>query len=79
MIAKFVVITVFILIIGSLGSALIHLMSGRGGGQRTARALTWRIGLSIALFLGLVVASQLGFIQPHGIRGGLAAPADTTR
>lgn len=79
MIAKFVIITVFILIVGSLGSALIHLMSGRGGGQRTARALTWRIGLSIALFAGLIIASQLGFIQPHGLRGGLSSPSGPTR
>jgi hypothetical protein len=31
-----------------------------------ARALTIRVGLSILLFVLLLVAWQLGWIQPHG-------------
>jgi hypothetical protein len=30
------------------------------------RALTWRIGLSVALFLLLLLGWYLGLIQPHG-------------
>lgn len=74
MFAKFIVTVILILIIGSLGSALLHLLGGRGGKKGTVRALTWRIGLSIVLFVGLIIAAQLGYIQPHGLRGVQATP-----
>jgi len=31
------------------------------------RALTWRIGLSVALFVLLMLAWYFGLIAPHGI------------
>jgi hypothetical protein len=31
------------------------------------RALTWRIGLSVALFVLLMLAWYTGLIAPHGI------------
>lgn len=66
MIAKFIVILVLILIVGSLGSALIHLLRNPGSKQ-TVNALTWRIGLSIGLVLCLLIAAKLGLIKPHGL------------
>jgi hypothetical protein len=33
------------------------------------RALTWRIGLSVALFLLLLLAWRMGYIRPHGLQG----------
>jgi predicted membrane channel-forming protein YqfA (hemolysin III family) len=33
-------------------------------------ALTWRIGLSVALFLFVLLANYLGWIQPTGIAAG---------
>lgn len=72
---RIVVVVVFLGIIASLGSALYHL--SRGGTDRTAddsrkmaRALTWRIGLSIVLFLLLMLAWYAGLIEPHGIPAG---------
>ncbi|MEP7245824.1 MAG: twin transmembrane helix small protein [Gammaproteobacteria bacterium] len=69
---RILVIVVFLGILASLGSALFHL--SRGGVERTsedsrkmARALTIRVGLSIALFLLLMLAWYTGLIQPHGI------------
>ena len=41
-----------------------------GQGQRMARALAWRIGLSVALFLCLLLAWKLGYIQPTGLPAG---------
>lgn len=79
MIAKFVVTVVLILIIGSLGSALFYLLKDQGQTQRTARALTWRIGLSIGLFVCLIIAGQLGFIRPHGLAQGVSAAANPKR
>jgi H+/Cl- antiporter ClcA len=72
---RIIVIVVFLGILVSLGSALYHLT--RGGTERTledsrkmARALTVRIGLSILLFLLLMLAWWAGLIEPHGIPVG---------
>jgi len=58
----------FALILISLGSALFYLMRDRGTSNKTVRALALRVGLSIALFLFLIVAGQMGWIQSTGIR-----------
>jgi cytochrome bd-type quinol oxidase subunit 2 len=55
-------------IVASLGSALFHLMTDKGQSKKMVRALTLRVGLSVALFIALMVAWALGLIQPHGIR-----------
>ena len=69
MLAKLVVILLLFAIIGSLGSALYYLMKDSQDSHRTVRALTWRVGLSIACFLLLMVGAATGLIQPHGIYG----------
>lgn len=65
--AKLFVIAVFLLVVGSLGSALIFMIKDKGHGTRTVKALSWRIGLSILAFALLWVAYAAGWIQPHGI------------
>lgn len=65
---KIIVAIAFILIIGSLGSALFFLMRDKGKTNRTVNALTMRVGLSVVLFILLLVAYRLGYIQPTGIR-----------
>ncbi len=65
---RFVVIVAFLGILGSLASALIYLMRDKGGTNRTVNALTWRVGLSIALFLFILLAHQLGWIESTGFR-----------
>jgi hypothetical protein len=69
MLAKVVVILLLFAIIGSLGSALYYLMKDTQDSHRTVRALTWRVGLSIACFLLLMVGAATGLIQPRGIYG----------
>lgn len=64
---RIVVILAFVGIIGSLASALIYLMRDKGDSNRTVNALTVRIGLSIALFLFVLLANYLGWIQSTGI------------
>lgn len=61
-----VVLLVLLLILASLGQALFYLVRDRGRSERTVRALTWRIGLSLALFAGLMASYWLGWIQPQG-------------
>ncbi len=55
-------------IIASLGSALYYLTrSSTADPRRFARALTIRIGLSVALFILLMIAWYFGLITPHGL------------
>ena len=64
---KILIVIVLFAIIGSLGSALFHLSRGKGeqDSARMARALTVRIGLSLALFILLMLAWYNGLIKPH--------------
>ena len=66
-IMKILVGIAFILIIGSLASALVFLMRDKGRSNRTAQALAFRVGFSILLFVLILVAHKLGWIQPTGI------------
>jgi hypothetical protein len=66
---KIVVAIAFVLIIGSLGSALFFLMRDKGKSNNTVRALAVRVGLSITLFVLILVAYKLGYIHPTGLRG----------
>ena len=65
---RYVVIVAFILIIASLTSALVFMMKDRGKSDRTVRALALRVGFSISLFVFIMIAYKLGWIQPTGIR-----------
>jgi len=60
------VIIVFLGIVASLGSAYYYLLKDKSGTNRTVNALTVRIGLSVALFLFLLIAHHLGWIQSTG-------------
>ena len=59
---RYVVLIAFVLIIASLASALVFLVRDRGQSKRTVRALAVRVGLSIALFLFLMVSYRMGWI-----------------
>ncbi|NHZ62121.1 MULTISPECIES: twin transmembrane helix small protein [Massilia] len=65
---KILVAFAFILILGSLGSALFFLMRDKGKSNRTVHALALRVGLSITLFLMLLGSYKMGWIAPTGIR-----------
>lgn len=65
---RYVVGVGFILIIGSLASALVFLMKDKGKSDRTVTALALRVGFSITLFLLILLAHKLGWIEPTGIR-----------
>lgn len=64
---KIIVVFAFIGIIASLASGLYYLVNDKGDSRRTLRALTWRIGLSVGLFIFLMVMIAFGVIEPHGI------------
>jgi predicted permease len=64
---KILVIAVFIGILVALGSALYQLSRTGGDSKKMVRALAIRVGLSIALFLLLMILWYLGIITPHGL------------
>jgi len=67
---KILVAFAFLLIIGSLASALFFMMrdKGKSKNNRMVRALAMRVGFSIALFLLVLGAHFMGWIEPTGIR-----------
>ncbi len=67
---KILVVCVLIGIVFSLGTALFHLSSGKGDSKKMVRALTIRVGLSVALFVMLMTAWAMGLISPHGVNPG---------
>lgn len=62
MLAKLFVVLVLLTILGSLFSALFYLVKDKGQGNRTVKALTVRISLSIGLFILLLIGYQLKLI-----------------
>ena len=67
MLVKAIIILFLLVILYTLGSGLFYLVRDKGDSERVVKALTWRIGLSLLLFVLLFVAFALGFIKPHGI------------
>ncbi|HEY8555502.1 MAG TPA: DUF2909 domain-containing protein [Burkholderiales bacterium] len=69
LIIKSFVILMLLFIFASLFSALVLLFRRGPAGPRTglAKALTWRIGLSLALFFLLMAGFYFGVIPPEGL------------
>jgi hypothetical protein len=68
---KYLVILMLVLILISLGKALYHLSSRKADdGAKMVKALAWRIGLSVALFVLLIVAYYSGWIHPQHVVPG---------
>ena len=67
----YLVILGFLAIVASLGSALFFMMrDGQDGRPKTrnmARALAFRVGFSIVLFVCILLAWKFGYIKPTGI------------
>ena len=62
---KYLIILVLVLIVGSLAKALFHLSSNKpGDSAKMVKALTWRIGLSVGLFVLLIIAYYQGWVTP---------------
>ena len=59
---RFVVIAFLAIILLSLGSALYYLIRDKGTSERTVKALTVRIGLSMTLFILLILCHYSGLI-----------------
>jgi hypothetical protein len=69
---KLIVILLLAAVVASLAAALGSLFRtdrSEETSRRMLRALTLRVALSVTLFILLLLAWQLGLIQPHGLAG----------
>lgn len=66
---KIIFIIIFIIILISLGTALFQLVRHKDqeASNKTVKALTYRIGLSLVLCILMYIAFATGLIQPEGI------------
>lgn len=66
---KFVILVAFIGILGALGAAGFFMLR-KGRDKRSpnmARALAVRVGVSVALFLVILLSWKMGWIHPTGL------------
>ncbi|NYH48235.1 UNVERIFIED_ORG: hypothetical protein FHR68_001853 [Xanthomonas campestris] len=61
------IVAFLIVILWNLGAGLYYLLTDRGETKRTVNALTWRIGLSVALIAVVILGIYTGWIKPHGL------------
>jgi Protein of unknown function (DUF2909) len=68
---KIIIAIAFVGILGALGMAGVFMLrDGRDGKPKTGnmmRALALRVGLSVLLFLCILLSYWLGWIQPTGL------------
>ncbi|VAW51722.1 hypothetical protein MNBD_GAMMA05-35 [hydrothermal vent metagenome] len=66
MIFKIVILSLLLIVVVSLGSALVAMTKGDKS-DKMVKALSWRIGLSAAIFILLLIGQAMGLITPHGL------------
>ncbi|MBX3689099.1 twin transmembrane helix small protein [Dokdonella sp.] len=69
MLGTVLVIVFFIAIVYNLGAGLYYMMSDKGTTDRTLKALTRRIALSVLLIALIMLGIWAGIIKPHGVGG----------
>ncbi len=71
---KTVIVITLVLVLASLGGAGVFMLRKGGNNQsrdkRMARVLALRVGLSIALFLFILLSWFMGWIHPTGLPTG---------
>jgi len=64
---KIIMIAALLFIIFSLAVAFVAFIKKEADSDKMLKALTFRIGLSIALIIIMMIGAQFGLISPHGI------------
>ena len=62
-----IIVAFLVVIVYNLGAGLYYMMVDKGQTNRTVKALTWRIGLSVTLILLIILGVYTGVIKPHGL------------
>ena len=66
MIFKIVILSLLLVVLISLGSALAAMAKGDKS-DKMLKSLSWRIGLSVTIFILLLIGQAMGLITPHGL------------
>jgi hypothetical protein len=66
MVFKIVILSLLFVVLISLASALVAMVKGDQS-DKMVKSLTWRIGLSVFIFLLLLIGQAMGLITPHGL------------
>jgi len=64
---KTIIVALLLVVVFSLGQALFFLIRDESKSDRMLRSLTWRIGLSVFIFILLLIGQATGLITPHGL------------
>lgn len=67
MIPKLAIVVFLIAIVVALFSGMYYMLKDGSDKRRTVRALSWRVGLQVALIAFLALAYVMGWIEPHGV------------
>lgn len=78
MLSKIVIIVFLLAIVWCLLSSFWYLIRDKGQGERTVWRLTWRVGLSLLLFVLLYVMFLMGWIEPSSPGPIGLKPPETT-
>lgn len=76
---KIVILGLLLLIVTSLFVALYTLVKDKGQSNRTVRALTMRVGLSILLIIILLISYKTGLIKPNNSPFMYTTKSDSTQ
>ena len=66
MLFKIIILGLLLLVIYNLAMAAVPMIKGDTS-DKMVRSLTWRIGLSVFIFILLLVGQALGLITPHSL------------
>ncbi|HEY0939062.1 MAG TPA: DUF2909 domain-containing protein [Steroidobacter sp.] len=64
---KVFIIAGLVAIVLTMASSLFYLVADKGHSKKMVNALSVRVGLSVLLFLLLLLAWSQGMITPHGL------------
>lgn len=66
MIFKIFILILLAIVLVSLATALVAMAKGDKS-DRMVKSLSWRIGLSVLIFILLLIGQAMGLITPHGL------------
>lgn len=64
---KYLIVFILFVIIYNLFRAFYHLSNKHSNPKKVVKSLVVRVGLSIALFVSLLLATQFGLIKSHSL------------
>lgn len=67
MLFKTIIVVLLLMILVSLGKALYHMVRKERNPDGVVNSLTYRIALSVLLFVLIVVGSYMGWVTPHAL------------